>query len=118
VPLSSIRALRAAFICSKPAAVFSSTPPNGRTSRPVNRSSWRNLLRPSPSGSTRNECSPSKSPGTSSRPRQRSSRSGSASTTVGLNVIARPPGGAIRTSSFDPGRASPLILFMNGFQSG
>ena len=47
-------------------------------------------------------------PGKRKRPSQRSSRSFSTLRTVGLKVIARPPGGSIRTSSLAPSRRPPL----------
>jgi hypothetical protein len=35
-----------------------------------------------------------------------------------LEVIPRPPGDSIRTLSFDPRSALPLMSRVNGFQSG
>ena len=56
-------------------------------------------------------------PGTPRRPSQRSSRSASADRTVGLKVIARPPGGVMSTTSRAPSRSSPLTRRTNGFHS-
>jgi hypothetical protein len=57
-------------------------------------------------------------PGIRTRPSQRSSRSGSAVSTFGRNVDARPPADWIRTESLAPGRGSPSSFVMNGFQLG
>jgi hypothetical protein len=48
-------------------------------------------------------------------PSQRSSRFASTDLTVGSNVVARAPGGSIRTSSLAPSRSELLIERMNAF---
>ena len=63
-------------------------------------------------------CSPSNRPGTSTRPSQRSSCSGSATSTVGLKVIALRPAGCTVTSRRAPTRGSPVRRRMEGFHSG
>jgi hypothetical protein len=61
---------------------------------------------------------PDENAGTSRRPSQRSARFVSTARTVGLNAVARAPGGWICTSSFAPSRSSPLIRRMKGFHFG
>jgi hypothetical protein len=68
-------------------------------------------------GSMTKACSPSKMPGSSTRPSQRSSRSGSAIRTVGRKVIGLRLIGWAVTSSLLSTFASPMMR-MKGFHSG
>src|SRR5215467_6394639 len=61
---------------------------------------------------------PSNIPGTNNFPLQRNSFACSTVRTLGRKVIARPPGGSMRTVNCSPGTALPSIRGINGFHSG
>jgi hypothetical protein len=111
----STRALKAAFIASKPRRVASrrAAPPRGAAPghRRTARRGGSGSSRPGPWPSRRRACSPSNRPGTNTRPSQRSSRSRTTATTVGRKVIAdrasgcpRPAPAAHASRSCPPGR--------------
>ena len=92
---------------------------NSGTRRSVNRSPWMNLVRrPWSSGSILKKCSPSKIPGSMTRPSHRSSWSGTARRTRGRNVMPLPPTGRINTFSVSPSRGDPSMLRTKGFHCG
>ena len=114
---ASTRRFRAALSSANDRAVSSSMAPKAGTSSPLNVSSWRSR-QPLACGSMMKACSPSKMPGSSTRPSQRNSRSGSATRTVGRKVIGLRLAGWAVTSSRAPTFASPVMRRMKGFHSG
>lgn len=107
-------------MATKPALVAANICPRiiSGTSIPENRSPWIKSVAPSELGSNKKWCSPAKIHRFSTVPSQRSSRPDIAVRIVGVNVIARLPGGAIVTRNWLPGEAIPLIAVMNGFHDG